>query len=432
MEPSPIVVVGAGLAGLTAANHLADAGHRVTIVETRRDVGGRARTDAVDGFRLNLGPHALYRDGAGMAVLDALGIDAPGWDVPVTESTAADGDRLVGLPVGPMSLLRTGLLGVRGKLQVGRLLTRLPKLDPADWHTTSVDDWIAESIGDEGARRLVHALARLTTYSARPDLASAGALIAQLQGATTSGVRYLHGGWQVLADRLLDRAHRRGAELRSGVAVRAVRSVGSGFEVDADVALTASAVVLAVPPAAADRLLGGGTGLADAAGPEVVASVLDLGLDGLPARRFVLGIDRPHYLSRHAPAADLAPDGTSLVGVMRYGEPGERDPKEVRAELLDLAIRSGIAPQQILLDRYLHRLVVAGGMPLAASGGLAGRPGVEVPGRPGALVAGDWVGDEGQLADASFASGRAAAVAALRFLGDRRAAEAPVVGASDT
>jgi hypothetical protein len=70
----------------------------------------------------------------------------------------------------------------------------------------------------------------------------------------------------------------------------------------------------------------------------------------------------------------------------------------------------------IVLERYLHRMRVAHGMPRAASGGLAGRPTVAVPGRPGLFVAGDWVGDTGLLSDAAAASGAAAAVAARLYM----------------
>jgi len=50
-----IVIVGAGLSGLACARRLAKAGLRFTIFEASNSVGGRVRTDEVDGFRLDRG-----------------------------------------------------------------------------------------------------------------------------------------------------------------------------------------------------------------------------------------------------------------------------------------------------------------------------------------------------------------------------------------
>ncbi|GII80336.1 oxidoreductase [Sphaerisporangium rufum] len=50
-----VVVVGAGLAGLACALRLAGAGVPVRVLEASDGVGGRVRTDLVDGFRLDRG-----------------------------------------------------------------------------------------------------------------------------------------------------------------------------------------------------------------------------------------------------------------------------------------------------------------------------------------------------------------------------------------
>jgi phytoene dehydrogenase-like protein len=49
------VVVGAGLAGLNAARTLRNAGLKPIVVEASDGVGGRVRTDKVDGFLLDRG-----------------------------------------------------------------------------------------------------------------------------------------------------------------------------------------------------------------------------------------------------------------------------------------------------------------------------------------------------------------------------------------
>lgn len=50
-----VAIVGAGLAGLTCAQDLTGAGLQCTVLEASDGVGGRVRTDAVDGFLLDRG-----------------------------------------------------------------------------------------------------------------------------------------------------------------------------------------------------------------------------------------------------------------------------------------------------------------------------------------------------------------------------------------
>src|SRR5690606_12898097 len=60
MERLDTVVVGAGVAGLTAARLLADAGQSVVVVEARDRVGGRVWRDRTRGVATDLGASWIH------------------------------------------------------------------------------------------------------------------------------------------------------------------------------------------------------------------------------------------------------------------------------------------------------------------------------------------------------------------------------------
>ena len=70
-----IVVVGAGLGGLSAAAHLSNRGHQVTVLERDSVPGGRAGVLAEAGFQLDTGPTALTMPEVLSATFAAAGSD---------------------------------------------------------------------------------------------------------------------------------------------------------------------------------------------------------------------------------------------------------------------------------------------------------------------------------------------------------------------
>jgi phytoene dehydrogenase-like protein len=427
-----IVVVGGGMAGLAAAVFAVRGGARVTLCERLSETGGRARTRLDQGFAFNMGPHALYLSGAAMPALRELGIDPAGSSPAASGGLAYCGGKLHALPGGAVSLLTTGLLGPGEKLEFGRLLTRLPRIDAAAETATPLSEFLAREVRSPRVRDLVLAVVRVTSYSHAPEQISAAAALEQLVLGLGQGVRYLDGGWQRLVDALEGKAREAGVTLRGGVRVERVVHDGTvrAVELAGGESLAADAVILALGPAEASELVDGGThpffAHALASRVPVRAACLDLGLAQLPnpRRNFALGIDRPLYYSVHSAAAKLAPDGAALVQLARYLGPGE-DPsrEELDAEferMLDV-IQPGWRAH-IVTRRLMRDLTVTHDLPQAARGGLAGRTPGRVTGIANLWLAGDWVGPTGMLVDAAFASAQAAARAAAGAGGIRVAA----------
>lgn len=429
-----VAVVGGGLAGLAAACTAARSGATVLLIEPR-PLGGRARTTVVEpGVVFNGGPRALYMGGPAQRVLDELGVGPAGAKPPLGPAGAVAAGRVETFPTGGWGLARTGLLaraaggGLGARSRVGALLAGIGRIDTSALQGLSVDDWIARRRLRGPAAALVRAVIRLATYVDAPADLAADAAVAQLQLALGPGVRYLDGGWQQLVDALADVALAAGAT-RHESAVRSLdrRSSASGSEWVVGLGgaeVIAASVVLAVgTPTAAAALTSADLGLGGLGEP-ATAACLELAVAEPPRFQLLLGIDEPLYLARHSPPADLS-NGNRSIDVVHVARYGAKAAASDRAQLWAHAAAAGIVAPGVVADRFLARMTVSGGIPLAAAGGLPGRPPVEVASTPGLFLAGDWVGDEGMLGDAALASGAAAGRAAAAVAATRRPGVAP-------
>ena len=405
MRDRHVIVIGGGLAGLTAAALLARAQVTVTLLEGSGQLGGRARSTDRDGTIRNLGPHGLALRGPGTAILRELGIDLPGGRPAVHRARLL----LDGQIVAPLDRRVDGV--VKAIPSLFRLHAAARSTDPDG----SVADWLAHTTPNPAARRLLTPLVRLATYAEDPDVQAADVLAEALRAG---GVRYLDDGWSALVDRLRRAAIASGATVTAGAPVVTVDRDRSWIVTTRDGQRhdATDVVVAAGGPAAAAALVReeAASGVlqrwADRAAPGRMAC-LDVALARRPpGPTLVLGVDDPLYLSVQSDRSRIAPRGGAVVQVARFlpldGEAAEGTRGELES-LLDRALDGW--RDALIHARYLPRLTVTHDGALAAAGGRQSRPGPEVPGADGLYVAGDWVGTQGTLAQSSIASGAAAA-----------------------
>ena len=122
-----LVVVGGGLAGLSTAALVAQAGRSVIVLEQAAEVGGRATTQVREGVFFNLGPHALYFLGHAFRLMRELDVPLTGgFPNPGKSLLLSDGDEAP-LPRGLASLVRSRLFSIREKGRLIRFLATLPQ-----------------------------------------------------------------------------------------------------------------------------------------------------------------------------------------------------------------------------------------------------------------------------------------------------------------
>jgi hydroxysqualene dehydroxylase len=265
-----VVVVGAGLAGLSAALECADHGARVTILERQRRLGGLTWSFSRNGVSMDNGQHVflaccdvylgfLDRIGAAGDVVSPRPLDvpvvAPGARGPVVGRL-----RRQDLPV-PLHLARALLgyrhISVRERLALGRALAALYRLNLEDPSLDSVTfgAWLAVNGQSEAAIAAVWDLITVPTVNLPASEVSLAVAAMVFKTGLLSSRQASDIGWSAIplgrlhGERAAAALHRAGVVVHKGQRVTSVADDGEGGwrVLTNDGPLDADGVVVALP-----------------------------------------------------------------------------------------------------------------------------------------------------------------------------------------
>ena len=273
-DRTDVLVLGGGVAGLSAALRLAEAGRSVRLLESSDRLGGVVLTLRQDGFTADVGPDVfLARKPAAVALAARLGVaTAPARGGALIQR----GGRLHALPAGLSGLvpgeagplLRTPALGLRSRLRaVAEPLVRARRLDADE----SLEAFAVRRFGRGAWEGLVEPLlgglygsdaGPISLRATLPHLHQrerAGGLLAWKRSAAAAGSPFERpvGGMDRLVDALAADLARLGVGVETGVAARGVERAGDGYRVTlADgSAREARALLVTLPAPVAARVL---------------------------------------------------------------------------------------------------------------------------------------------------------------------------------
>ena len=234
MSRDATVVVG-GLAGLVAAARLAEAGADVTLYERRPEVGGRVRTETVDGFTLDRGFQVLFTSYPAVAAeLDADALDvrrfAPGATIcrPGSRSVLSDPFRD---PRGAVSSLLNDEVSFSDKLRTLALRYDLSKRDEDEFFVGR-DASIREYLRDWGfaadyVENFVEPFYGGITLD-RSLSTSKQAFEYTFQAMSRGSIGVPAEGMRAIPEALAARAREAGVAIETGEDVESVRTAGEG------------------------------------------------------------------------------------------------------------------------------------------------------------------------------------------------------------
>lgn len=437
-----VVIIGGGLAGLTAAAVLSQRFHNVLLLEKGKRLGGRAQTHVSDGCFFNLGPHALYKKGEGMKVFKQLGIRLEGKS-PKLNGKLTYKQQAYAFPVAPQSLLTNAFLKWKEKKELISTMLKINSLAVDMLGDVTLEEWAESNIEHEKVKQLLYVLCRLSTYSHAPQLVCAQHILNQVK-TSFGGVLYLHGGWQTLIDQLVKKVSQQGVKVVTHTSVKHIDGEAPqlALQLSDDKVIHARAVIATTSPSDICNLIDSSitakqkdahqptlkpdslTVLAHQSRPgrpnrptpfdtrlkEIVpikGASLDIALRKLPNKtvHFAMDLEKPYYYSNHSHVAQLTNDPAhSVIHVFKYLAPNStQSAEDIRGELE--AYLDRLQPQwkkEVITSRYYPNLTVSHRLP--QTGQAQWLEPLET-GLRGFYVAGDWTESHSLLADAAIKSG---------------------------
>jgi squalene-associated FAD-dependent desaturase len=270
-----VAVVGGGLAGITAALGCADAGHRVTLLESRPRLGGLTHSFRRGGLWVDNGQHVFLRCCTSyLRLLERLGVRGlveiqPRLDVPVRSERRGGVGRLrrSALPA-PLhlgsSLLRYRWLGAAERLRAASTALALRRVDRTDPRVDeeSFGDWLRQHGQSERAVQALWDLVGTATLNARAADASLALAATVFQVGLLERADAADIGWsrvplqRLHGDAAVAALTAAGVEILPATRVSGLLARGTGWQVTtATGASTYDDVVVATGPRAAEALL---------------------------------------------------------------------------------------------------------------------------------------------------------------------------------